>query len=139
MREFCGRQSGSCPGYGIFYGRGPLQLTWDYNYAAMGRLVGTDLKGNPDLVADADRNIGWQTAMYFWTGSDFNCQGSWVGGGAPTCPDAARAGNMADVTRRINPGECDGGQFSDRQPARVEAVQSVRRAWGLGGLSNTFC
>lgn len=38
--------------YYPFYGRGLIQLTWDYNYAKFGRLLGIDLVGNPDLVLE---------------------------------------------------------------------------------------
>jgi putative chitinase len=33
-----------------YYGRGLVQLTWDYNYKAMGIIIGVDLLGNPDLA-----------------------------------------------------------------------------------------
>jgi len=35
-----------------FYGRGDVQLTHETNYIAMGRLLGLDLVGNPDLALD---------------------------------------------------------------------------------------
>ncbi|TXN40498.1 hypothetical protein FV232_05170 [Methylobacterium sp. WL30] len=35
-----------------FYGRGDVQLTFEDNYAAMGKLLGLDLAGNPDLALD---------------------------------------------------------------------------------------
>lgn len=34
----------------IYYGRGYVQLTWYENYETMGRLLGIDLLGNPDLA-----------------------------------------------------------------------------------------
>lgn len=38
----------------VYYGRGYVQLTWDYNYKAMGVIVGVDLLHNPDLAMDPD-------------------------------------------------------------------------------------
>lgn len=38
--------------YYPFYGRGYVQLTWDYNYIKMGTWLGVDLKGNPDKALD---------------------------------------------------------------------------------------
>lgn len=35
-----------------FYGRGDVQLTHEANYLAMGRLLGLDLAGSPDLALD---------------------------------------------------------------------------------------
>jgi len=43
------------PGDGARYcGRGYVQLTWKANYARMGKLLGVDLVGNPDLAMDPD-------------------------------------------------------------------------------------
>ena len=36
--------------YTGYYGRGYVQLTWDYNYRKFGGLLGIDLLGNPDLA-----------------------------------------------------------------------------------------
>ncbi len=35
-----------------YYGRGLVQLTWDYNYKAMSAVVGADLMKHPDLALD---------------------------------------------------------------------------------------
>jgi hypothetical protein len=34
----------------LYYGRGYVQLTWHENYETMGRLLGVDLLGNPELA-----------------------------------------------------------------------------------------
>lgn len=36
----------------VYYGRGYVQLTWDYNYEKMGKLLKIDLLKNPDLALD---------------------------------------------------------------------------------------
>jgi putative chitinase len=36
----------------IYYGRGLVQLTWDYNYLRFGKLLGIDMYKNPDLACD---------------------------------------------------------------------------------------
>lgn len=35
-----------------WYGRGPIQITHRENYAKLGRILGVDLEGNPDLALD---------------------------------------------------------------------------------------
>ena len=40
--------------YTGYYGRGYVQLTWDYNYKKFGQLLGVDLLGNPDLAMRPD-------------------------------------------------------------------------------------
>lgn len=37
-----------------YYGRGYVQLTWDYNYKKMGEIVGAVLLSNPDLAMQPD-------------------------------------------------------------------------------------
>jgi hypothetical protein len=36
--------------YYPYYGRGYVQLTWEYNYKLFSKLVGVDLIANPDLA-----------------------------------------------------------------------------------------
>lgn len=57
---------GGLPGK-VYYGRGMMQLTWDYNYkAASAYLYGDDrLLQNPDIVGE-DPEVGWATAAYYW-------------------------------------------------------------------------
>jgi hypothetical protein len=40
--------------YYPYYGRGYVQLTWDFNYAHYGELLGLDLLTNPDLALRPD-------------------------------------------------------------------------------------
>jgi len=42
------------PDYYPYYGRGFVQLTWDYNYAKYGKLLGKDLVAHPDLALDPE-------------------------------------------------------------------------------------
>jgi putative chitinase len=37
-----------------YYGRGYVQLTWDYNYKKFSQLLGIDLFNNPSLATDPD-------------------------------------------------------------------------------------
>jgi predicted chitinase len=56
--------NGSCS-YGKYYGRGPLQLTHDYNYReAAQALKDSSIFDNPDKVATPE--VGWPTSVWFW-------------------------------------------------------------------------
>jgi predicted chitinase len=58
---------GNCPaGQRAYHGRGPLQLSWNYNYEAAGKAIGEPLLTEPDLVKN-DPKIGFKTALWFWT------------------------------------------------------------------------
>ncbi|KQK09288.1 rust resistance kinase Lr10 [Brachypodium distachyon] len=48
-----------------YYGRGPIQITYNYNYGPAGQAIGNDLLGDPDLVA-TDATVSFRTALWFW-------------------------------------------------------------------------
>src|SRR2546428_339135 len=71
--EYCSRTN-SCPHYdtrgGVagkqYYGRGYIQLTHAYNYAAASKaLYGDDrLVKNPDLVKNEE--VAWRVSFWYW-------------------------------------------------------------------------
>jgi chitinase len=48
-----------------YHGRGPMQLSWNYNYGAAGEALNVDLLNNPELVK-SDGVISFLTALWFW-------------------------------------------------------------------------
>ena len=48
-----------------YYGRGPLQLTYAYNYGLAGEELGLPLLAKPELVSH-DGVIAFRTALWFW-------------------------------------------------------------------------
>nr|AUN87483.1 chitinase [Camellia fraterna]AUN87484.1 chitinase [Camellia fraterna] len=54
-----------------YYGRGPLQLTWNYNYGPAGESIGFDGLNNPETVA-TDSVVSFKTALWFWTNQVHN-------------------------------------------------------------------
>ena len=48
--------------YYPYYGRGFVQLTWDYNYKTFSKLLKKDLVNNPELACDY--NIAFEVMMY---------------------------------------------------------------------------
>ncbi|MBA0653341.1 hypothetical protein Goklo_020529 [Gossypium klotzschianum] len=54
-----------CPRGRLYYGRGPFQLAYNFNYGQAGRDIGVDLINNPDLVA-TNPTISFKTAIWFW-------------------------------------------------------------------------
>lgn len=73
-----GCETGACTGYcdqsnaqypcaagKTYHGRGPMQLSWNYNYGAVGSVLGVDLLHNPDLVTSSGV-IAFKTALWFW-------------------------------------------------------------------------
>ncbi|MFI6985168.1 glycoside hydrolase family 19 protein [Embleya sp. NPDC050154] len=98
-----------CPaGQAAYYGRGPIQLSWNFNYKTVGDLLGLDLLNNPYLV-EQDPAVAWMTALWYW-----NTQ---TGPGTVTGHDAiVRDLGFGESIRSINGAlECDGGN-----PRQVE-------------------
>jgi hypothetical protein len=48
-----------------YFGRGPLQITWNYNYGQAGEALGLPLLANPSLVS-SDPAIAFKAAIWFW-------------------------------------------------------------------------
>ncbi|GHJ98738.1 hypothetical protein SY2F82_05360 [Streptomyces sp. Y2F8-2] len=98
-----------CPaGQAAYYGRGPLQLSWNFNYKAAGDALGIDLLHQPDLVA-TDGQVSWKTALWYW-----NTQS---GPGTMTPHQAMVSGaGFGETIRSINGAvECNG-----RNPAEMQ-------------------
>ncbi|MFI9722063.1 glycoside hydrolase family 19 protein [Streptomyces sp. NPDC052396] len=114
-----------CPaGQSAYYGRGPLQISWNFNYKAAGDALGIDLLNNPYLVQN-DAAVSWKTALWYW-----NTQ---RGPGSMTPHEAMVNGRgFGETIRSINGAvECDG-----RNPAQVQSrVTNYQRFTQLLGVA----
>lgn len=117
-----------------YYGRGPLQISWNYNYGPFSQVWYGDkntLLQNPDLVA-SNGVIGFGAALWFWSTV-------WTNRYNITCHKALAApisagGGFGATTRVINGMECGpGAQRDTRQISRVAQFQ--RAAAILGAKS----
>nr|XP_048323403.1 endochitinase EP3-like [Ziziphus jujuba var. spinosa] len=48
-----------------YYGRGPIQLSWNFNYGPAGQSIGFDGLNAPETVA-SDPVISFKTALWYW-------------------------------------------------------------------------
>ncbi len=48
-----------------YFGRGPIQISYNYNYGQAGAALGLDLLDQPELVA-TDPTVSFRTALWFW-------------------------------------------------------------------------
>jgi hypothetical protein len=114
-----------CPaGAENYFGRGPIQLSWNYNYYAAGNALGLDLLNKPELVAE-DSKVSWQTALWFWN----------EGGGGDTPHSAITSGQGFGATINLINGweECNGGNVGYAREAvtvRVCAYQAYTALLG---------
>ncbi|XP_028797557.1 endochitinase-like [Neltuma alba] len=126
-----------------YYGRGPIQLSWNYNYGPCGSAIGADLLNNPDLVA-SNAVISFKTALWFWMTAQSpkpSCHdvitGRWTPSGADTA--AGRLPGYGTITNIINGGlECGRGQDS-RVADRIGFYKRYCDILGVGYGSNLDC
>ena len=73
--------------YKGFHGRGLIQLTWEDAYAAAGRAIGADYRGNPELLLQP-QHAALSACWFFAVFKD--------------CLSAAERGDVYDITGRVN-------------------------------------
>jgi predicted chitinase len=85
-----------------YYGRGAIQLSWNYNYCAAGIALGVpELATTPSLVSTRP-DLAWKTAIWFWMRGATSCHQAMQPGG----------GGFGATIRIINGGvECGKGGF----------------------------
>ncbi len=121
-----------CPaGTYAYYGRGPIQLSWNFNYKAAGDALGLNLLANPYLV-EQQSSVAWQTALWYWMTQN--------GPGTMT-PHAAMVNGrgFGETIRSINGSiECNGGNPAQVQ-SRVNSYQSFTSILGVNAGGNLYC
>ncbi|MFD0359017.1 glycoside hydrolase family 19 protein [Streptomyces sp. NPDC127110] len=121
-----------CPaGQAAYYGRGPIQLSWNFNYKAAGDALGINLLANPYLV-EQDPAVAMKTALWYW-----NTQN---GPGTMTAHAAMVNGaGFGETIRSINGAlECNGGNPAQVQ-SRVSKYQSFTQLLGVTPGANLSC
>ncbi|MFI0815526.1 glycoside hydrolase family 19 protein [Streptomyces sp. NPDC021098] len=121
-----------CPaGQAAYYGRGPIQLSWNFNYKAAGDALGIDLLNNPWLVQN-DSAVSWKTALWYW-----NTQ---TGPGTMTPHNAmVNQRGFGETIRSINGSlECNGANPGQVQ-SRIDAYQRFVQILGTSPGSNLSC
>ncbi|HEY8481404.1 MAG TPA: chitinase [Spirillospora sp.] len=121
-----------CPaGNDAYYGRGPIQLSWNFNYKAAGDALGLDLLHNPWLV-EQDATVAWKTALWYWMTQS--------GPGTMTPHDAMVGGHgFGETIRSINGSiECNGGNPGQVQ-SRVDAYTRFTQLLGVPTGGDLTC
>jgi predicted chitinase len=126
-----GRPYGCPAGQAAYYGRGPIQLSWNFNYKAAGDALGIDLLNNPWLVQN-DAAVAWKTGLWYW-----NTQ---TGPGTMTPHNAmVNSRGFGETIRSINGSlECNGGNPGQVQ-SRVDKYQQFVQILGTTPGSNLYC
>lgn len=130
--DYCAAESYGCPaGTYAYYGRGPMQLSWNFNYEAAGQAIGQDLLDNPSLV-ETNAAVSWETALWYWM--------TQTGPGTMTAHNAMVNGaGFGQTIRSINGSvECNGGNTAEMQD-RVNDYEAFTAILGVSPGSNLTC
>ncbi len=112
-----------------YHGRGPMQLSWNYNYAACGKALGIDLLNNPDRVA-TDSAVAFMSALWFWMTPQPP---------KAACHTAINASGFGATINIINGGlEC-GQQNNPKVQHRIQLYKQFTSELGVSPGSNLSC
>jgi len=140
----------TCASGKTYHGRGPMQLSWNYNYAPAGVALRPFVNDpNLDLLADPDRitadpKLAFATAIYFWMTPRENkpsCHDVMVDKWTPSAVDLAgnRRAGYGVTTNIINGGlECNRPGDS-RVEDRVKFYERYAGILGVSPGSNLYC
>jgi predicted chitinase len=112
-------QSDFDPNAEDYHGRGPLQLTHEYNYSECGSFLGIGLTGSGQTKLSTDPIVTWEAALCFWLSLD--------SGQGQTCHEAIVGQKSFGRTIRIINGiECGGSQAAtDRKNYYLSITNSM--------------
>lgn len=107
-----------------YYGRGPIQLSWNFNYGPAGKAIGFDGLNNPETVA-TDNVVSFKTGLWYWMN---NCHSLIISGKGFGATIRAINGQL----------ECDGAN-PNTVSARVEYYTHYCNQFGVDPGNNLRC
>jgi hypothetical protein len=131
----------------LYFGRGPIQLSWNYNYGQFSEAwFGSKeiLLQNPALVAE-DPVISFASALWFWTTPQFpkpSCHDIMVGKWEPSAEDSAkgRMPGFGVVMNVINGGlECGNPEGNKNTNNREELFRFFCAYFNVSPGDNIDC
>ncbi|KAK9932231.1 hypothetical protein M0R45_019477 [Rubus argutus] len=105
-----------------YYGRGPLLITWNFNYGPAGNAIGFDGLNSPETVA-SDPVVAFKTALWYWMNNVHSVVGQGFG-------STTRA-----ITRAV---ECD-GKSPDSSQARANFYTNYCTQFNVAPGDNLWC
>jgi basic endochitinase B len=127
-----------------YFGRGPIQLSYNYNYGPAGEdaTIAQDLLSNPELVA-SDAVISFKTAIWFWMTAQPpkpSCHDVATEQWTPSAADkaAGRLPGYGVITNIINGIECGKG-YNEKVANRTFFYTSYCDILGISYGDNLDC
>ncbi|DAZ97061.1 TPA: hypothetical protein N0F65_001245 [Lagenidium giganteum] len=130
--KYCKPDAGPCAAGHRYHGRGPIQLSWNFNYIAAGKALGLDLLNSPETVG-TDSAAAWQTALWFWMTPQK--------GGKIIHNVVTQEDGFAQATDIINGGEECGpaAPHKEKEAQRIENYKKMCAALGVQPGSKMSC
>ncbi|KAK9755625.1 hypothetical protein RND81_01G039000 [Saponaria officinalis] len=128
----------------FYYGRGPIQLTYNFNYGPAGAALGLNLLRDPELV-ETDSIVTFKTALWFWMTAQPpkpSCHTVMIGKWVPTPEDVAgnRVAGYGLLTNIINGGlECNIAPPDPRVEDRIGFYKKYCDIYRLSYGQNLDC
>lgn len=123
-----------------YHGRGPLQLSYNYNYVPAGTAVGFDGLNNP-MAVSSNAVTSWEASLWFWTtasGGKPSCHDVMSGAWVPSASDTAAgrvSGTYGMVTNIINGGVLNCGNGQQPSAAEVQKIGYYKQYCDALGVS----
>lgn len=131
-----------------YYGRGPMQLSWNYNYGPASQALYGDknvLLNSPNRVLTDDA-VAFKAALWFWFTAQYNkpsCHDVITGQWSPSSTDtsAGRVAGFGLLTNIINGGiECGVSSTPSSQSVnRLGYYTAYNNYFGISDNTNTLC
>lgn len=127
--------------HGIYYGRGFVQITHDYNYRYWSRRLGIDLIGNPDLAAKPEIAVKILIGgMKDGTFTGMSKKGTYLPGAARKLSDYINASKTDYVgARAIVNGKDKAGEIASDARRYQKALSGCSRGTGGGTEGSGKC
>lgn len=112
-------QYGTASNGKTYHGRGPIQLSYTYNYEPAGAALGVNLKDDPEKIA-TDPSVAFGSALWFWMTYQ----------SAKGIPHDAVKNGLGATINIINGIECNGGNA----PAVANRIKLYKRFCEMLGV-----
>jgi len=126
-----------------YYGRGPMQLSYNFNYGPAGVALGADLLADPGRLA-TDPELSFAAALWFWMTPQApkpSCHDVMTGGWSPTAADttAGRVAGFGLSIDIINGGVECGGTTPPQVEDRIAFYQRYTDLLGVAPGDHLDC
>ncbi|CAM6090399.1 unnamed protein product [Calypogeia fissa] len=131
----------SCAPGKKYFARGPLKLTWNYNYGSASQAIGADILAQPDLLTK-DATLSFKSALWVWMTPENQPSGHAVmtGTWSPSAADiAANRLSGFGATIDILEGHAECGKESSAASSRSSSYLHITKLFDVDAGAHLEC